>query len=85
MLLPKTTPAALELLGISCRTPLPGFDGNDRTTSATWRRARNSESGKRGASHIFMAAAAGVVIHSGTSASVPSGCSTTSMVTPRNE
>jgi uncharacterized membrane protein YraQ (UPF0718 family) len=64
---------------------LPGFDSNDKATSATWRRARNSESGKRGVSQISMAAAVGVVIHSGTSTNVPTGCSTTSMATPRNE
>jgi hypothetical protein len=38
----------------------------------------------RGEFRISAAAAAGVVIHSGTNAIVPSGCSTTNIVLPRN-
>lgn len=70
---PGTAPAALGVRNIPCRSPLPRSDSNDRTASATWRRTRSSASGKRGASRISTAAAACSVIHSGTSAIVPSG------------
>ena len=83
--LSRTTPAAPELLGISCRTPWPGFDSNDRRHPRldVGRAILKAASVTR--PQISMAAAAGVVIHSSTSANVPSVYSTLSMAIPRNE
>ncbi len=61
--LSRTAPAGLGVPSIRCRPPLPRSDSNDKTASTTWRRARSSASGRRGAPRTSTAAAAGSVIH----------------------